>query len=112
MKKVEAIIRPDRLDEVMKSLEEIGYPGVTISEVRGHGKQKGMTHQWRGNVYTVRFIPKVKVEVVVLDEDAGRIMDVLVRKARTGNIGDGKVFVTEVVDALRVRTGEEGYKAI
>ena len=93
MKKVEAIIRPDRLDAVMNSLEEIGYPGVTISEVRGHGKQKGMTHQWRGNVYTVRFIPKVKVEVVILDEDLDRTLDVLVRKARTGNIGDGKIFV-------------------
>ena len=112
MKKVEAIIRPDRLDAVMDGLTGIGYPGVTITEVRGHGKQRGIKHQWRGNEYTVALIPKIKVEVVVLDEDVDRTLDVMMRKARTGNIGDGKIFVTEIVDALRVRTGEEGYKAI
>jgi nitrogen regulatory protein P-II 1 len=112
VKKVEAIIRPDRLDEVIESLEKIGYPGVTISEVRGHGKQKGVTHQWRGNLYTVRFIPKIKIEVVVLDEDADRTTGVMMQKARTGNIGDGKIFVTDIGDAVRVRTGETGDRAV
>lgn len=112
MKKVEAIIRPDRLEPVLEALSEIGYPGVTISEVRGHGKQKGITRQWRGNEYTVKMIPKVKVEVVILDEDLGRTLDAVVRKSRTGNIGDGKVFVTKVEEAVRVRTGEDGIRAI
>jgi nitrogen regulatory protein P-II 1 len=112
MKKVEAIIRPEQLDSVLEELEKIGYPGLTISEVRGHGKQKGVTHQWRGNEYTVRLIPKVKIEVVVLDEDEGRTVDVIVRKARTGSIGDGKIFVSDVGDAVRVRTGDSGTRAI
>jgi nitrogen regulatory protein P-II 1 len=102
MKKVEAIIRPEQLDSVLEELEKIGYPGLTISEVRGHGKQKGVTHQWRGNEYTVR----------LLDEDEGRTVDVIVRKARTGSIGDGKIFVSDVGDAVRVRTGDSGTRAI
>ena len=112
MKKVEAIIRTERLDPVIDGLAEIGYPGVTISEVRGHGKQKGITHRWRGTEYTVKFVPKVKVEVVVLDEDLHFTIDVLVRKSRTGTIGDGKVFVMDVEEAVRVRTGDSGIKAI
>jgi nitrogen regulatory protein P-II 1 len=112
MKKVEAIIRPDRLDAVMEGLTGIGYPGVTITEVRGHGKQRGIKHQWRGNEYTVALIPKIKVEVVVLDEDVPRTIDVVVRASRTGNIGDGKIFVTEVEEAVRVRTGDNGFNAI
>jgi nitrogen regulatory protein P-II 1 len=112
MKKVEAVIRPERLEPVLKALGEIGYPGVTISEVRGHGKQRGITHQWRGNEYTVPFIPKMKVEVVILDEDLGKTLDVIVRFSRTGNIGDGKVFVTNVEEAVRVRTGDAGTRAI
>jgi len=112
MKKVEAIIRPDRLDAVMDGLTGIGYPGVTITEVRGHGKQRGIKHQWRGNEYTVALIPKIKVEVVVLDEDVPRTIDVVVRASRTGNIGDGKIFVTEVEEAVRVRTGDNGFNAI
>jgi nitrogen regulatory protein P-II 1 len=112
MKKVEAIIRPDKIDPVVDELEKIGYPGLTVTEVRGHGKQKGVTHQWRGNEYTVRFIPKVKIEVVVLDEDESRTIEIIVRKARTGSIGDGKIFVYDVADAVRVRTGEAGDKAV
>ena len=112
MKKVEAIIRPDRLDAVMDGLTGIGYPGVTITEVRGHGKQRGIKHQWRGNEYTVALIPKIKVEVVVMDEDVPRTIDVVVRASRTGNIGDGKIFVTEVEEAVRVRTGDNGFNAI
>lgn len=112
MKMVEAIIKPERLDDVLDGLAEIGYPGVTISDVRGHGRQKGVTHRWRGNAYTVQFIPKVKIEVAILDEDLSRTLDIIARKARTGNIGDGKVFVIDVEEALRVRTGDTGYKAI
>ncbi len=112
MNKVEAIIRPDRLEAVLEALAGIGYPGVTVSEVRGHGKQKGIRQQWRGNEYTVTFIPKVKIEVVVLDEDLDRTLDAVLRKARTGSIGDGKIFVTRVEEAIRVRTGEHGMKAI
>ncbi|MHB8895396.1 MAG: P-II family nitrogen regulator [Candidatus Geothermincolia bacterium] len=112
MKKVEAIIRPDRLDSVLDELTKIGYPGLTVTEVRGHGKQKGVTHQWRGNEYTVRFIPKVKIEVVVLDEDESRTIEIIVRKARTGSIGDGKIFISDIADAVRVRTGETGDRAV
>lgn len=112
MKKVEAIIRNNKLDAVIDGLSEIGYPGVTITQVKGHGKQKGLEQSWRGNPFVIRFIPKVKVEVVVMDEDLGRTMDIIIRKSRTGNIGDGKVFVYEVVEAIRVRTGETGDHAI
>ncbi|MBC7248297.1 MAG: P-II family nitrogen regulator [Actinobacteria bacterium] len=112
MKKVEAIIRPERLDPVMKELRDLGYPGVTITEVKGHGKQKGVTHMWRGSEYRVEFLPKLKLEAVVLDEDLQRVVSAVVRAARTGNIGDGKVFIYEVADAVRVRTGETGFNAI
>jgi nitrogen regulatory protein P-II 1 len=112
MKKVEAIVRTNKLDSVIDGLETIGYPGVTITAVKGHGKQKGLEQQWRGNAYTIRFIPKVKVEVVVMDEDLEKMIDIIVRKARTGAIGDGKIFVTDVADAIRVRTGEVGDRAI
>lgn len=112
MKKVEAIVRPDKLDIVMRGLSEKGYPGITVTEVKGHGKQKGVTHQWRGNEYTVQFIPKIKIEVVILDEDLDRVVEVLVRNCRTGNIGDGKIFVSEVEEAVRVRTGESGMRAV
>ncbi|MCJ7652892.1 MAG: P-II family nitrogen regulator [Actinobacteria bacterium] len=112
MKKVEAIIRPDRLDSVVEGLSGIGYPGLTITEVKGHGKQGGVKHQWRGNEYIVRFVPKVKIEVVVLDEDLYKTIDIIVRNSRTGSIGDGKIFITEVEEAIRVRTGDAGTKAI
>jgi len=112
MKKLEAIVRANKLDAVIDGLETVGYPGVTITDVKGHGKQKGLEQHWRGNAYTIRFIPKVKIEVVVMDEDVGRTVDIIMRKARTGAIGDGKVFVTEVADAIRVRTGETGDRAI
>jgi nitrogen regulatory protein PII len=112
MKKVEAVIKPEKLDRALDALSDIGYPGVTLTEVRGHGKQKGVTHTWRGNEYTVKFISKIKIEVVILDEDLPRTIDAIVRNARTGNIGDGKVFVLDVEEAVRVRTGESGMKAI
>lgn len=112
MKKVEVIIRPEKVDAVIDALTRIGYSGVTISEVKGHGKQKGITRQWRGNEYVVAFLPKVKIEVVVLDEDMDRTVHTIVRKSRTGHHGDGKVFITDIAEAVRVRTGETGMRAI
>jgi len=112
LKKIEALIRPERLDPVMEELRKLGYPGVTITEVKGHGKQKGITHMWRGAQYSVEFLPKLKVEAVVLDEDLGKAVNALVRAARTGAIGDGKVFIYDVADAVRIRTGESGFNAI
>jgi len=112
MKKIEAVIRPERFPRVRAALEELGYPGMTVTEVKGHGKQKGLRQQWRGREYVVELLPKVKLEMVVLDEDAPRIVRAIVRNARTGKIGDGKIFVLPVEDAVRVRTGEGGDNAI
>jgi nitrogen regulatory protein P-II 1 len=112
MKKIEAIIRQEKLDEVRYLLEEIGYPGMTISQVTGHGKQKGLTRQWRGQEYKLDFLPKLKLEIVVLDQDVGRTLNAIVRSARTGEIGDGKIFIIPVENAVRVRTGDDGEDAI
>ncbi len=109
MKKIEAIIRPEKLPVVKAALEESGYPGMTVTEVRGHGVQKGVTQQWRGREFVVEFLPKVKLEIVVSsDEDVDRILNLIHENASTGEIGDGKVFVTDVGEAMRVRTGERG----
>lgn len=113
MKKIEAIIRPEKLPVVKAALEETGYPGMTITEVRGHGIQKGVKQQWRGREFVVEFLPKVKLEVVVTsDADVDRILNLIHENAATGEIGDGKVFVTEVADVMRVRTGERGEAAV
>lgn len=112
MKKIEAIIRPERLEPVRKALEELGYPGMSISEIKGHGKQKGITQQWRGQEYRIDFLPKLKIELVLLDEDVPAAVNAIVRNARTGEIGDGKIFVLPVENAVRVRTGEDGENAI
>ncbi len=112
MKKVEAIIRPERLGPVRKVLEELGYPGMTIFEVKGHGKESGLTEQWRGQEYRIELLPRIKVEIVVLDEDAARTLNAIVRSARTGEVGDGKIFVLPVEGAVRIRTGDEGKNAI
>lgn len=112
MKKIEAIIRPEKLRVVREALEELGYPGITISDIKGHGKQKGLTQQWRGQEYKVELLSKVKIEIVVLDEDVGKTLNAIVREARTGEMGDGKIFVLPVETALRVRTGDEGINAI
>ena len=113
MKKIEAIIRPEKLPVVKAALEESGYPGMTITEVRGHGVQKGVTQQWRGREFVVEFLPKVKLEVVVTsDADVDRILTLIHDNASTGNIGDGKVFVTDIAEAMRVRTGERGESVI
>ncbi len=112
MKKIEAIIRPERLEIVRKALEELSYPGVTIFEVKGHGKQKGITQQWRGQEYRIDFIPKLKIEIVVLDEDVPKTLNAIARNAKTGEMGDGKIFILPVEGAIRIRTGEEGERAI
>jgi nitrogen regulatory protein P-II 1 len=112
MKKIEAIIQPFKLDEVKEALSGIGVDGITISEVRGHGRQKGHTEVYRGAEYTVDLIPKVKLEMVVADPRVEQVMKVLGDAARTGKIGDGKVFVTAIEDAVRIRNGERGESAL
>jgi nitrogen regulatory protein P-II 1 len=112
MKKIEAIIREEKLEAVRAALKEESYFGITVSEVSGHGRQGGLTLQWRVGDYQVELLPKIKIEVVVLDEDAGRIMRTIATAARTGNIGDGKIFVLPVEDAMRIRTGDVGFDAI
>jgi len=112
VKKIEAIIRPEKLDKVVEKLTELTYPGLTITDVRGHGKQMGVTHMWRGAEYKIKYLPKVKIEIVVLDEDAPRVVSAIVNAARTGSIGDGKVFISDIEEAVRVRTGESGIRAI
>jgi nitrogen regulatory protein P-II 1 len=112
MKKIEAIIQPFKLDEVKDAVTGIGVDGITISEVRGHGRQKGHTELYRGAEYTVDLIPKVKLEMVVADGQVGQILKVLSDAARTGKIGDGKVFVSAVEDAVRIRNGEHGESAL
>ena len=112
MKKIEAIIREERLDAVRKTLDEIGYYGMTVTEVSGHGKQGGVKLQWRVGEYNVDFLPKLKIELVVLDQDVNDVLSAIVRSSRTGEEGDGKIFVLPVENAIRVRTGEEGVNAI
>ena len=112
MKKIEAIFRPERLPVVRKALLEAGYDGLTITDVRGHGSQKGLEQMYRGEKFFVDILPKVKVELVVPDAAASKIVKAIVEGARTGAIGDGKVFVSNIEDAVRVRTGESGEKAI
>ena len=112
MKKLEAIIREEKLDGVRKVLEQNGYYGLTITEVSGRGRQGGLSLQWRVGEYRIDFLPKVKIEVVVLDEDVPRILNAITTSARTGEIGDGKIFVIPVENAIRVRTGEHGVNAI
>jgi nitrogen regulatory protein P-II 1 len=112
MKKVEAIIRPEKLADVRTALAEIGVPGVTITDVKGHGAQRGIQQHWRGTAYTVDLLPKVKIETVVPDELVERVLEIVHETARTGEIGDGKVFVFEIAEAMRVRTGERGHGAM
>lgn len=112
MKKIEAIIKPFKLEEVKEALTEAGIHGMTVSEVKGFGRQKGHTEIYRGSEYTVDFLPKVKLEIVVDDDDAGKVVDTVVKAASTNKIGDGKVFVSNVEDAVRIRTGDRGVAAI
>ena len=112
MKKIEAIIRPEKMDEVRKALEVSGYPGVTITQIEGHGKQKGVTQQWRGEVYKVDLLPKTKIEIVASDKDQEKIVSAILKVAGSGTVGDGKIFVSDVHEVVRIRTGERGEKAI
>ena len=112
MKKIEAIIKPFKLDEVREALSEIGVSGLTVTEVKGFGRQKGHTELYRGAEYVVDFLPKIKVEVVVTDDRVAQVVDVIMETARTGKIGDGKIFVLPVVQVIRIRTGETDGNAI
>lgn len=112
MRKVEAVIKPFKLDEVKEALNEIGIQGITVSEVKGFGRQKGHTELYRGAEYVVDFIPKIKMEIIVSDEMATKVVDVIAEAARTGRIGDGKIFVTSVDEVVRIRTGERGDDAL
>jgi nitrogen regulatory protein P-II 1 len=112
MKKIEAIIRPFRIDDVREALAEIGVKGMTLTEVKGYGRQKGHTEMYRGSEYQIDFLPKLKIEVVVSDAAADKVVDAIIKAAKTGQVGDGKIFVYEVEDAIRVRTGESGEDAL
>ena len=112
MKKVEAIIKPFKLDEVKSALSKIGVQGLTVSEVRGFGRQKGHKEQYRGAEYTIDFVPKVKIEIAVSDANVAGVIDAITRAARTGEIGDGKIFVSPLEEAIRIRTGERGESAV
>ena len=112
MKKIEAIIKPFKLDEVRESLSELGIMGLTATEVKGFGRQKGHTELYRGAEYVVDFLPKVKLDIVVADEMVDKVIDSITKTAQTGKIGDGKIFIMNVEDAIRIRTGEKGKDAI
>jgi nitrogen regulatory protein P-II 1 len=112
MKKIEAIIKPFKLDEVKEALQELGVQGMTVIEAKGYGRQKGQTELYRGAEYVVDFLPKIKIEVVVADDQLARAMDAIATSARTGRIGDGKIFVSDILDVMRIRTGETGADAV
>ncbi|MFH1652974.1 MAG: P-II family nitrogen regulator [Pseudomonadota bacterium] len=112
MKKIEAIIKPFKLDDVRESLQAAGVSGMTITEVKGFGRQKGHTEVYRGSEYIVDFLPKIKLEVIVPDDKSDEIVELIQKTANTGRIGDGKIFVIEVVEAVRIRTGEKGDLAV
>jgi len=112
MKRIEAILRPERVEAVLDALKTAGCPGVMVTELEGHGKQKGISQNWRGQEYRVDLLPKVKVEVVVSEQQLEGLLKIISKTAQTGQIGDGKIFVTSVSDALRIRTGERGEAAL
>ena len=112
MKKIEAIIKPFKAEPVREALMAAGVEGMTLSEVKGFGRQKGHSEIYRGTEYTVDFLPKIKFEIVIADDRAQRVVEAILEKAKTGKIGDGKIFVTEVEEAVRIRTGERGMEAL
>ncbi len=112
MKKIEAIIRPFKLDDVKEALLEEGVRGLTISEVRGYGRQKGHTETYRGSEYRIEFVPKMKIEVVVEDSKVEKVVDAISKTAKTGQVGDGKIFISNVEDVIRIRTDESGKHAL
>ena len=112
MKKIEAIVRHHKLDDIKSALLEHGFHGMTVTEVRGFGRQKGHTETYRGSEYTVDFVPKIKIEMIVPSERGDSVVDAIMSAARTGGVGDGKIFVTQLSDAVRIRTGESGDAAL
>jgi nitrogen regulatory protein P-II 1 len=112
MQKIEAIIRPDKLQVVKAALEDLAHGGMTLTEVRGHGVQRGITEQWRGRTFAVEYITKIKIEMVVKDEDVEPVIERIVEAARTGEVGDGKIFIAPVARAIRIRTGEQDDAAL
>lgn len=112
MKKIEAIVKPFKLDEVKEALQEVGLQGITVTEAKGFGRQKGHTELYRGAEYVVDFLPKSKLEVAVADDQVGDVIEAIKKATGTGKIGDGKIFVTELVEAVRIRTGETGAEAL
>lgn len=112
MKKIEAIIRPHKLDEVREALQEIGFRGLTVIEVKGYGRQGGHSEIYRGSEYTINFLPKVKIEIVCADKDLDKAIDIILKHAKTGEVGDGKIFVSAVEEVIRVRTEETGEDAV
>jgi len=112
MKKIEAVIKPFKLDEVKDALNALGIAGMTVTEVKGFGRQKGHVELYRGAEYDISFIPKVKIEAVVADSIADKVISTIMEKAKTGKIGDGKIFVTKIEEVIRIRTGEKGESAI
>ncbi len=112
MKKIEAIIRPEKLEGVRRAMEKAGCAGLMITEIEGHGKQKGVVQQWRGEKYKVELLPKIKIETVVSDQEAEHIVKTIIDNAKTGEIGDGKIFISDIENAIRIRTGEKGEEAI
>jgi len=112
MKRIEAIVRPEKLEDIVEKVESLGHSGLTVTQVEGHGRQKGIVEQFRGKEYKLLFIPKVKIEAVVKDEFVEKLIDIIVTTAFTGNVGDGKIFISEVKDAVRVRTKDRGESAV
>jgi nitrogen regulatory protein P-II 1 len=112
MKKIEAIIRPEKFEEVQKAIEQVGYTGLMVTEIQGHGAQKGIMQQWRGDEYRVSLISKMKLEIVCKDSAAQKLTDAIIAAGRTGEVGDGKIFVSTIDQAVRIRSGETGEKAL
>ncbi|MDD5423777.1 MAG: P-II family nitrogen regulator [Candidatus Omnitrophica bacterium] len=112
MKKIEAVVRIEKLEEITEALDKFGYPGMMVTHIEGHGRQKGLTEQFRGREYKVNFLPKMKIEIVVKDADVEKLVKAITGIARTGEIGDGKIFIYAVEDTIRIRTGEKGESAV
>jgi nitrogen regulatory protein P-II 1 len=112
MKKIVAIIRPNKIDDVKEALKEVGCNGMTVTEVKGRGRQLGITESYRGTDYCIDMLPKTRLEIIVIDQDTEEVINAIVKTAQTGNIGDGKIFISPVEDVIRIRTGERGNKAV
>jgi nitrogen regulatory protein P-II 1 len=112
MKRIQAVIRPEKLEPLRVHLEEIGYPGMMVSEIEGHGKQKGVEHQWRGAHYKMPYLPKVKVEIICNNDQYKNLVEAILEVCSSGNVGDGKIFISEVTDVIRIRTRESGESAL